>query len=92
MLADKNAIVISETLAWRLFGTTENVVGRTLDYHILQFSQPVIVSGVFADVPLNATDQFDFVLSFEAFKEINPGVVEWGNMGPYTFLVLQERC
>ena len=68
VLADKKSMVISEDLARRLFGTTEDVVGKTLDFHILQFSQPVIVSGVFATIPPNSTSQFDFVLSFEAFK------------------------
>ena len=90
VLAKKNAIVISEDLALRLFGTTDNVVGKTLDWHILKFTQPAIVSGVFANVSDNSTSQFDFVLSFEAFKEINPGVVRWGNMGPHTFLILSE--
>ena len=90
VLADKNAIVISETLAQRLFGTTEDVVGKTLDWHILQFTQTAVISGIFADVPANSTSQFDFVLSFEAFKEFYPQVVSWGNNGPNTFLVLQE--
>ena len=89
VLAVKNAIVISEDLAQRLFGTTENVVGKTLDWHILEFTQPVIVSGIFANLPTNSTVQFDFVLSFEAFKDINPSVVEWFNDNPHTFLVLQ---
>ncbi|MGB3781028.1 MAG: ABC transporter permease [Tunicatimonas sp.] len=90
VLADKNAIVISESLAQRLFGTTEGVIGKTLDWHILQFSQPVIVSGIFSDIPTNSTMQLDFVLSFEAFKELNPGVLSWGNNGPHTFVVLRE--
>ncbi len=90
VLAAKNAIVISEALAQRLFGTTENVVGRTLDWHILQFTQPAIISGVFANIPANSTVQPDFVLSFEAFKELNPDVLSWGNNGPHTFVVLRE--
>lgn len=90
VLADKNSIVISEALALRLFNTTENVVGKTLDWHLLHFTKSVIVSGIFEGTPPNSSSQFDFVLSFEAFKDINPSVVEWGNMGPNTFLVLQE--
>lgn len=90
VLAEKNSIVISKDLARSLFGTADNAVGKTLDWHILQFTQPVIVSGVFADVPVNSTAQFDFALSFEAFKEVHPGVVKWTNMGPHAFLVLRE--
>ncbi|CAN5152175.1 hypothetical protein BH23BAC1_BH23BAC1_41260 [soil metagenome] len=90
VLADKNSIVISESLARRLFNTTENVVGKTLEWHLLTFSQPVSISGIFAGTPSNSSSQFDFVLSFEVFKEINPSVLSWGNMSPHTFLVLQE--
>ncbi len=90
VLTDKNAVVISEGLARHLFGTTENVVGKTLDWHILHFTQPAVISGVFANIPANSTAQFDFALPFEAFKEINPSVVSWGNDGPHTFLVLQK--
>ncbi len=90
LLTDKNLVVISEDMANRLFGTTENVVGKMLDWHLLQFTQTVTISGIFANVPSNSTAQFDFVLSFEAFKEINPSVKSWGNNGPNTFLVLQE--
>ncbi len=91
VLADKNAVVISEDLALRLFGTTEDVVGKTLDWHLIKFTQPAIISGIFADVPSNSTSQFDFVLSFEAFKEINPSVLSWGNNGPHTFLLLEDK-
>jgi hypothetical protein len=43
VLADKNSIVISDELARRLFKTTDNIVGRSVDF---QHKKQFIVSGV----------------------------------------------
>jgi ABC-type antimicrobial peptide transport system permease subunit len=90
VLADKNNIVISESLAHRLFNTTKNVVGKTIAWELEDRTQQVMVAGIFRDVPHNSSAQFDFVLSFDAFKELNPDALDWGNYGCYTFLVLKK--
>ncbi|WPP51373.1 ABC transporter permease [Catalinimonas niigatensis] len=90
VLADKNSIVISEDLARRLFNTTENVVGKTLEWHLLHFTKQVTITGLFEGTPPQSSAQFDFALSFDVFREINPSIAEWGNHGPHTYLVLQE--
>jgi len=87
VLADKNSIVISESTALALFNTTENVIGKTVEF---QHEKEYIVSGIFKGTPSNSTQQFDFVLSFEVFKEMAPGVLNWGNSGPMTFVLLKE--
>jgi len=87
VLADKNSIVISESVALALFNSTENIVGKPIEF---QHEREFIVSGIFKGTPSNSTQQFDFVLSFEVYKEISPGVVNWGNAGPMTFVVLKE--
>ncbi|MCW3465095.1 ABC transporter permease [Chitinophaga nivalis] len=92
VLADKHSIVISEKLALSLFHTTVNVTGKTIGWQIDQFKKYSVVSGVFKDMPGNASVQLDFVMSFEAFRElmnishnITPG-------GPfYTYLVLGDQ-
>ena len=61
VLADKYAIVISEELAESVFGTTENVVGKTIE---LQHKDNFIVSGVFKPTPKRSRYEFDFVLSY----------------------------
>jgi ABC-type antimicrobial peptide transport system permease subunit len=66
VLTDKNSIVISDALAIRLFNTTENLIGKTIE---LDNESKLFVTGIFKKMPLNASDQFDFVLSFEKFKE-----------------------
>ncbi|RDC65609.1 ABC transporter permease [Adhaeribacter pallidiroseus] len=89
VLRDKNAIVLSEQLAQKLFRTTQNVVGKTMVWKVGPLQKPVIVTGIFKNVPTNSSEQFDFLLSFEAWKDINPGVLEWGNNGTHTYAVLK---
>ncbi len=89
VLVDKNAIVISEALAMNLFNTTENVIGKTVNF---QGDQPFRVAGVVADVPANSSLQFDFVLSFENFKEIEPNVLDWNFNTTKVYAVLAETA
>ncbi|GAB3816069.1 hypothetical protein GCM10028895_10890 [Pontibacter rugosus] len=89
VLANKNAVVISESLAQKLFGTTDDVIGKTIVWQILHFNKPVTVTGVFKDVPSNSSDQFDFVLSFEDFKDMLGSGLHWDNHNAKTYLILR---
>lgn len=91
VLTDNNGMVISESMAMRLFGTVNNIVGRQLEWQVDVFKQPAVVTGVFKDVPGISSMQFDFILPFDAFKSLmrigdnlDPG-------GPFvTCLLLKE--
>ena len=87
VLQDKMSMVISRGLARKLFGTEENVVGKMVE---LQHEKTFQITGVFEGTPANSAIQFDFVLSFEQFKDENKWVLEWGNNGPSTFITLKE--
>ena len=89
VLRDKNAIVISEALAMKLFNTTENIIGKTV---IFQNDQPLRVTGIVADIPANSSLQFDFVLSFEKFKELEPNVLNWNFNTTKVYVVLTETA
>jgi hypothetical protein len=82
VLADKNSIVISEELALRIFNTTENILGKAVEF---QHKKEFIVSGIF-DNAYSSSYNSDFILSYEEFKDMNEGVLEWGSSGPSTFL------
>jgi predicted permease len=86
VLADKQSIVISQHTAISLFGTDDNVIGKSVE---VQHDKQYNISGVFKGTPANSTVQFDFVLSFEVAKETNPGLLNWGNSGPMTFVVVK---
>src|SRR3990170_4270964 len=87
VLQDKLGMVISRDLAKKLFGSEENAIGKMVE---LQHEKTFQVTGVFEGTPANSSLQFDFVMSFEEFKDNNKWVLQWGNNGPSTFLVLRE--
>ncbi len=87
VLKDKNSIVISKDLAKKLFGTTENIIGKSIRF---QQDTNFFVSGVFETIPQNSSEQFDFALSFEYYKDIQGWVKTWGNTGPHNFVLLKK--
>lgn len=87
VLTDKTAIVISDELAVKLFDTSENAIGKSIEF---QHEKIFLVSGVFEKLPSISSVQFDFVLSFEEFKTENEWVTRWSNNGPSTFVILRE--
>ena len=86
VLSDKKSIVISEALAIRLFGTIENITGKMIE---LAHKKQYQVSGLMKDIPSNSSVRFDYVLSFEDFREGNEWVLSWFNTAPQTHLLLK---
>ncbi len=87
LLNDKNAIVISEALANKFFGTVNNVVGKVIE---LRHENPLVVSGVFKSVPANSSMHFDFALSFEQYKETFSEDVYWTHNVTNSYIVLND--
>src|SRR5579863_1322932 len=87
VLADKNSIVISDELATKLFGTTQNLQGKVVHFqHHVDF----FVSGVFEKTPVHSSQQFDFVLPFEYLYSVQDWVKTWNNTGPHNFVLLKK--
>jgi predicted permease len=86
-LSDKKAIVITEDLALRLFGTMKNVVGKTIES---QHETEYQVTGILKDIPEVSSMKFDFVLTFQGFWDDNEWVRNWFNTAPQTFVLLKE--
>ncbi len=87
VLADKNSIVISDELANKLFGTTQNIVGKAIRF---QQDTTFFVSGIFEKTAYHSSQQFDFVLSFDYLGDVQNWVKTWGNLGPHNFVLLKE--
>jgi len=93
ILRAKNSIVISEKLAKTLFGDAENVIGKTIEWELLNYKYPAVVTGVFEGTPSNSTMQFDFSLNYDAWLDLSEAVgrkIQWGNHAPCTYLVLNK--
>ncbi|MEL7004346.1 MAG: ABC transporter permease, partial [Bacteroidota bacterium] len=90
VLENKNALVISESLAMKMFNTTEEVVGTQLRWESEEMKRDVVITGIFEDVPNVSSSQFDFVLSYDDFMTHDFTFHEWGNYGPYAYVLLRE--
>lgn len=88
VLADKKSIVVSRELALKLFHTTENIIGKTIEW---EHKQPYRVSGIFeGDLP-HSSDKFDFVLPLDQFLDENSYQKVWGRSeDPSTYVVLKQ--
>jgi putative ABC transport system permease protein len=90
VLVEKNAIVLSEKMAFMLFNSTDNVVGKMVEWQIRGYRQEALVTGVFKNVPVNSSIQFDFIMSFELYKDLIGDGLSWGNHNAITYLQLRR--
>ncbi len=86
VMANRNSIVISKSLANRLFNTTENVVGKIVEW---QHEEQYQVTGVFEDVPRQSSMKFDFVLPFDIILEDYEWATNWRTSWPESYLQLK---
>jgi ABC-type antimicrobial peptide transport system permease subunit len=89
-LADPNSLVLTETLAKTLFGST-NPVGKIVKFdnqHIL------MVSAVAKDVPANSSVSFDFLVPFEFMVQsedwVKRSLTQWDNNSSMTVVEIKE--
>jgi putative ABC transport system permease protein len=89
MLKEKNNIVLSESLARKLFNRAdETVLGEIVEIdHARQYT----VAGIFQDLPYQATEKADFIRSFEEFRADHPDWVStWFSTGAATYVMVKE--
>jgi putative ABC transport system permease protein len=89
VLANKDAALLSETQAKKMFGSVENSIGKPIRWEYLSLGRNCVVTGVFQDVPANSSEQFDCIFSFETYKELYSNA-SWVNSGSKTFVVLNS--
>jgi putative ABC transport system permease protein len=89
-LKEKNAIVISESMAVSLFGSPAHAMGKHIEWELMGTKKAATVSGVLAHLPANNSMKFDFALSYDLLvTELAPNIKEWWNEGVNTYLVLK---
>ncbi|WP_394748152.1 ABC transporter permease [Spongiimicrobium salis] len=90
VLENENAIVISEDMAVKLFGSVANSMGKTLSWKQGKLSGLYQVSGVFKKPSSQSSLEFDAVFSFDHFLRKNPDFNQWVYNDPSTFVLLKE--
>ena len=93
-MTEKNSLVISEELALKLFNTTTNVIGREVEWQLQNWKGQHVITGVFKKIPANSSEQFEFVIPFEVFKDLSLKMgreLHWDNHAPNTYVLLKEE-
>jgi putative ABC transport system permease protein len=90
LFASKNNISISKDLALKLFGTPNNIIGKTIEWNQDGFNDHYVITAVFEKFPSNSTIQFDAMLNYDLFLGNNPKLQQWDNNDPITYLLLKK--
>ncbi|MFH6985047.1 ABC transporter permease [Marinoscillum luteum] len=77
-ISDKSGILITESLAMRIFKSTD-AVGKSLEWHFFDQTKDVQVAGVLKDIPRHSSDPFDFVMSWDFFHDDLISYKNWFN-------------
>jgi putative ABC transport system permease protein len=83
-LIEPNTIVITETFARKVFGTSD-ALGRTI---VFGKDNLLEITGVIKDVPSNSHLKFDAVISWDTFNREDG----WGNLNAYTYILLKPEA
>ena len=90
VLKDAQSIVLTQSLAYKLFGL-EDPIGKSV---IFRNGDPFTVTGLMEDLPQNATISFSFLTSITSSsqytREMNGD--RWNNNDYYTFFTLIEKA
>ena len=87
---DKYNVAVSDELASRLFGGAAGALGKTIAWKQGQFNGTYRITGVFRKPPARTTAPFDLLFNYALFLDKRPGLREWGNSDPNTFVLLRE--
>ncbi len=89
-LGDVNSIILTKSLAEKLFGQDEDPINQVLKFNN---SEVLKVGAVIEDAPENSSIQFDYLLSWALYEKIHPWVKAsgWGNNNCLTLLQLHDN-
>jgi putative ABC transport system permease protein len=91
VLGEVNNVVISDQLAMKMFNTTENLVGKKLEWK-KQDTGTYVISGVFVKPVYNSSMDFDVVFTFDSYRFKKPFLDNWGFNSPSTYILLKENA
>ncbi|MEZ4811166.1 MAG: ABC transporter permease [Allomuricauda sp.] len=92
VLADKDAVVVSESFALKLFGSVDKALNSPIKYNFIGREHTGNIAGIFKDVPANSTMKFNFVgTKKKLIEDIWTNGKVWWNTGPQTYLLLKPN-
>lgn len=92
-LSNRNGVLLSEELALKLFHTTENIIGKTIQWekeYSLVDHRPYTVSGVFETIPSNSSTRFDILFVHDFSVEDSKKFNNWRSNNVSNYVLLKE--
>jgi putative ABC transport system permease protein len=86
-LKGPESIAISHKMATALFGDAGAAINKTL---LFENYRALKITAVFANLPANVSERFDYLLNWHLFTEREPWIKDWNNSGPATFVQLRK--
>ncbi|MFT4033645.1 MAG: ABC transporter permease, partial [Siphonobacter sp.] len=87
-LKTPESLAISKKLADNYFGSSQNAIGKTVE--IAGSTLPYKVTAVFEDLPAQASEKYDFLLTWEDYRKRYKWIEEWNNNGPRVYFELRS--
>ena len=84
------SVALSTEFAEKLFGSADNVIGRSIQLKHYAHKGSLEISAVFEKIPFNSTLQFDMVIDMELFTTNHQWAVDWNGDEAETYVLLAE--
>jgi ABC-type antimicrobial peptide transport system permease subunit len=85
-LSDPVSLCVSRKMAEIFCGSAEAAMGKTLRF---DGRKDVLITGVFENVPAHSSDQFDYLMNWDAWVLENPLKQNWGHFGTSSYIRLR---
>ncbi|WP_460983264.1 ABC transporter permease [Spirosoma fluminis] len=93
VLRHKRSVVVSAELALKLFHSTQNILGKTVEWDQGDYSGPYTIAGVFQKPTRHSSADFDLLLPFQLYADQHAeDVQDWGSSNPKLYLLLNQQA
>jgi len=86
-LAMHESIAISASMATAFWGSPAAAIGQTIRY---ENKKDLTVKAVYADIPATSSWHFDFLLNWDYYIHETGWMLDMGNLGPSTYVLLKK--
>lgn len=82
-------LIITETLAKNLYGSTTEAYGQNLT---IDNDQDHVITGIIKDLPQNVSFEFQWLAPFHIYESQNDWLQYWASMGVLTYATLEPHA
>lgn len=96
VLPDPYSLAISDELALKVFHTTDNLIGKTINWNMeglgTDLGGTFHVTAVYKTLPATSSLKSDLLFNYDLFLKSRPNLQKWGNSDPNTYVLLKRSA